>query len=86
VELDPNSHDAKTGMGGALILKGDIDKALEALNSAAVANPYPQMTYYELGKAYELKGDKVKSSEMYKKAIEKLIDKKILPSSISKCE
>lgn len=86
VELDPNSHDAKTGLGGALILKGDIDQALEVLNSAAVANPYPQMTYYELGKAYELKGDKVKSSEMYKKAIEKLIDKKILPSSISKCE
>ncbi len=86
VELDPNSHDAKTGLGGALILKGDIDKAIEVLNSAAVANPYPQMTYYELGKAYELKGDKARSSEMYKKAIEKLIDKKILPSSISKCE
>jgi tetratricopeptide (TPR) repeat protein len=86
VELDPNSHDAKTGLGGALILKGDIDKALEVLNSAAVANPYPQMTYFELGKAYELRGDKARSSEMYKKAIEKLIDKKILPASISKCE
>jgi len=86
VELDPNSHDAKTGLGGALILKGAYDKAIEALNLAAVANPYPQMTYYELGKAYELKGDKAKSSEMYKKAIEKLIDKKILPASISKCD
>lgn len=86
VELDPKSHDAQTGLGGALILKGDIDKAIEVLNSAAVANPYPQMTYYELGKAYESKGDKAKASEMYKKAIEKLIDKKILPSSISKCE
>jgi tetratricopeptide (TPR) repeat protein len=86
VELDPNSHDAKTGLGGALILKGDIDKAIEILSSAAVANPYPQMTYYELGKAYDLKGDKARSIEMYKKAIEKLIDKKILPSSISRCE
>lgn len=85
VELDPNSHDARTGLGGALILKGDYDRAIEVLNSAALANPYPQMTYYELGKAYELKGDKTRSSEMYKKSIEKLIDKKILPSSISKC-
>ncbi len=86
IELDPKSHDAQTGLGGALILKGDIDKAIELLNSAAVANPYPQMTFYELGKAYELKGEKDKSIEMYKKAIGKLIDKKILPSSISKCE
>lgn len=86
VELDPNSHDAKTGLGGALVLKGDFDKAIEVLSSASVANPYPQMTYYELGKAYELKGDKDKSNEMYKKAIKKLIDKKILPASISKCD
>lgn len=86
MELDPKSHDAQTGLGGALILKGEIDRAIELLNSAALANPYPQMTFYELGKAYELKGEKDKSIEMYKKAIGKLIDKKILPSSISKCE
>ena len=44
------------------------------------------MTYYELGKAYELKGDKDKAIEMYKKAIEKIINKKILPLSVSKCQ
>ncbi|MEW6599847.1 MAG: redoxin domain-containing protein [Nitrospirota bacterium] len=86
VELDPNSHDAQTGLGGALVSKGDVDKAIEILNAASVANPYPQMTYFELGKAYEKKGDKARSSEYYKKAIEKLINKKILPSSISKCD
>ncbi len=63
-----------------------LDEAIEILNEAAVANPYAQMTYYELGKAYELKGDSVKSMEMYKKAIEKIIHKQILPSSISKCK
>jgi tetratricopeptide (TPR) repeat protein len=26
IKLDPLSHDAKTGLGGALILKGDIDR------------------------------------------------------------
>ncbi len=86
LEIDPASHDAKTGLGGALILKGDIDKALEVLSVALEANPYPQMTYYELGRAYEMKGEKDKALELYRKAIEKIIKKKILPSSISRCE
>jgi len=86
LELTPDSNDAKTGLGGALILKGDVDKAIKILEPATVANPYPQMTYYELGKAYDLKGDKDRSIEMYKKAIEKIIHKKILPSSVSKCK
>jgi len=86
LELDPKSNDAKTGLGGALIMKGETDKAIEVLTPAAVANPYPQMTYYELGKAYEIKGEKDKSISMYKKAIEKIIHKQILPSSISKCK
>jgi peroxiredoxin/Flp pilus assembly protein TadD len=86
LELDTHSNDAKTGLGGALIMKGELDKAIEVLNEASVANPYAQMTYYELGKAYELKGEKDKSIKMYKKAIEKIIHKQILPSSISKCK
>jgi tetratricopeptide (TPR) repeat protein len=86
IKLDPRSHDAKTGLGGALILKGDIDRALEILTDATVANPYPEMTYYELGRAHELKGEKDKALEMYKKAIEKIINNKIFPSSISICE
>jgi tetratricopeptide (TPR) repeat protein len=85
LELDPHSHNAKTGLGGALVMKGSLDQAIEILKEAAVANPYAQMTYYELGKAYELKGEKDRSIEMYKKAIEKIIHKQILPASISKC-
>ena len=86
LEINPASDDAKTGLGSALILKGDVDKAIEVLTAASVANPHPQMTYFELGKAYELKGEKDKAIEMYRKAMEKIIKKKILPSSISKCE
>ena len=86
LELQPDSNDAKTGKGSALVVKGEIDSAIPILTEAAVANPYAQMTYYELGKAYELKGDKGKSMEMYKKAIEKILKKKILPSSVSKCQ
>ncbi len=86
LELDAHSHDAQTGLGGALILKGEIDRAIEILNGAANANPYPQATYYELGKAYELKGDKDKAIEMLKKAMEKIIKKQLLPSAISQCQ
>ncbi len=86
LKLDSLSKDARTGLGGALILKGEIDRAIDVLNAAAVANPYPQMTYYELGRAYELKGEKERSMEMYKKAVEKIIRRRILPSSISRCQ
>jgi len=86
VKLDPTSKEAQTGLGGALVLKGDADRAIEVLNPATKSNPYPQMTYYELGKAYDLKGEKGKSSEMYKKAIDKIIHKMILPSSVAKCQ
>jgi tetratricopeptide (TPR) repeat protein len=85
-ELDPDSNDIKTGLGGALILNKELDQAIEVLEGATVANPYSQMTYYELGKAYELKGNQDKSIEMYKKAIEKVVKKQILPSSISTCQ
>jgi tetratricopeptide (TPR) repeat protein len=86
IKLDPQSNDVKTGLGGALVLNKEYDKAIKVLESATVANPYAQMTYYELGKAYEMKGDKDKSIEMYKKAIEKIVKKEILPSSISTCQ
>jgi tetratricopeptide (TPR) repeat protein len=84
IKLSPLSHDAKTGLGGAFILKGDFDRAIEILTDAVILNPHPEMTYYELGRAYELKDEKNKALEMYKKALEKIIDKAILPSFISR--
>ncbi|KPK30587.1 MAG: hypothetical protein AMK70_13845, partial [Nitrospira bacterium SG8_35_1] len=66
LELTPESHDAQTGRGSALLMKGDVDSAIKILDKAALANPYPQKTYYELGKAYEIRGDKDKAVEMYK--------------------
>jgi peroxiredoxin len=86
LEIEPTSHDARTGLGGAMILKGDIDGAIEVLLSAAQINPYPQMTYYELGRAYELKGEKDKALDMYKKSLDKIIKKQVLPSAVSQCQ
>jgi tetratricopeptide (TPR) repeat protein len=86
LELNPRSHDARTGLGGSLILKGDVDNAIAILQKAAEINPYPQMTYYELGRAYEIKGDLSKAKDMYKKALDKIVKKQILPSALSKCK
>ncbi len=63
---------AVDAMGGDNAPGPNIDGAIAALEEAAVANPYPAKTLYELGRAYELKGDKDKSLEMYKKALEKI--------------
>ena len=84
LKLNTHSHDAKTGLGSTLILKGEIDKAVDILQDALRINPHPQMTYYELGRAYELKGELNKALEMYKQAIEKIVDKTILPSHLSR--
>lgn len=86
LEIEPHSHDAQTGLGGALVLKGETDRAIEVLTNSATANPYPQAAYYELGRAYEQKGDKDKAIEMYRKAMEKIIKKQVLPSAISRCQ
>jgi peroxiredoxin len=86
LDITPDSKDAKTGLGSALIEKGELDKAIEILTEAASLNPNAQRTFYELGKAYHLKGDVTKSAEMYKIALEKLIHKHILPSTLSRCK
>jgi tetratricopeptide (TPR) repeat protein len=85
IELNGDLNDAKTGFGAALVMSGDVDGGIEILEDAVIANPYPQMAYYELGKAYELNGDTEKAMQMYKKAMDKITHKKILPSALSKC-
>ncbi len=83
--IDPSSHDAGTGLGGALIEKGDFDRAIEVLSKALFLNPNPERTLYELGRAYELKGDKENSAAMYKQSLQKIIGHHVLPSSVAHC-
>jgi tetratricopeptide (TPR) repeat protein len=86
LELDSSLHDAKTGLGATLVLKGEVDLAIGLLNKAAEGNPNPEMTYYELGKANELKGDKNLALEMFKKSADNLMENWILPSYIPECK
>ncbi|MDO8282137.1 MAG: redoxin domain-containing protein [Thermodesulfovibrionia bacterium] len=86
LEIDPLSHDAKTGLGEALILKGDIDNAIKILSDTTQQNPNPQRTFYELGKAYELKDEKEKAIAMYRKAFEEANKGNVLPRMVVGCK
>jgi tetratricopeptide (TPR) repeat protein len=86
IKLDSGLHDAKTGLGATLVLQGKPDLAIQLLNKAVAGNPNPEITYYELGKANELKGDMNRALEMYKRSVDKLMENKILPSSVSECK
>jgi peroxiredoxin/predicted negative regulator of RcsB-dependent stress response len=86
LELEPHSDDAETGLGRTMIMKGQAEKAIEVLTEAAGCNPDPHIAYYELGKAYDLKGEKDMAREMYRKALDKIVKKQILPSACIPCE
>jgi tetratricopeptide (TPR) repeat protein len=85
VLIDPASNDAGTGLGAALVEVGNFDRAIEVLDKALLQNPNPQRTFYELGRAYELKGDNENAAAMYKESIEKIMDNHVLPSSLRQC-
>jgi len=86
LKIKPDSKDAMTGKGGALLMLDRVDEAIAILNKATVTNPYSEMAYYELGKAYEIKQDKDSAIKMYRKALDKIISKTLLPSLLSKCD
>ena len=57
LKLSPHSHDAKTGLGGALILKGDIDRAIEVLSRCCFNESLSgDDLSMNLALAYELQG------------------------------
>lgn len=85
LNITPDSKDAMTGLGSALLMKGELDKAIEILMEAASLNPHPERAFYELGKAYSLKGDEERAAEMYRKSLEKIFQKHILPTALSQC-
>jgi len=70
LDKNPASFDAKAGIGMACLSQGEVDYAIEVLTEAAKLNNKSSVIYYELGKAYELKGDKDIAHSMYKKSLQ----------------
>jgi len=67
------SPGAKLGLGIAAVRLGDLDRGIEILKEAVQINPDPVQGYYELGKAYEKKGNLKEATHAYKWAVRKLL-------------
>lgn len=69
----PASPGAKLGLGISAVRLGEIDKGIEILKDAVQINPDPVQGYYELGTAYEKKGDLKEAVHAYEWAVRKLL-------------
>lgn len=64
---------ARMGLGISAVRLGDLDKGIEMLQEAVQINPDPVRGYYELGRAYEEKGNFKEALHAYKWAVKKLL-------------
>lgn len=69
----PASPGGRLGLGISVARLGDLDKGIAILEDAVQINPDPVQGYYELGRAYEKKGDLRQAMHAYKWAVRKLL-------------
>ena len=69
----PTSPAARLGMGICAVRQGELDKGIKMLREAVEINPDPVQGYFELGGAYEKKGDLKEAMHAYKWAVRKLL-------------
>ena len=69
----PLSPGARVGVGISKVRLGRLDEGIETLKKAVGLNPDPVLGYYELGTAYEKKGDLEQALHAYKWAVRKLL-------------
>jgi len=72
LEADARAEDAKAGLGAAEVALGDLDNGIATLEDSLKLNPKPARSHFELGKAYQKKGDNEKAAEHFRKAAEEL--------------
>jgi tetratricopeptide (TPR) repeat protein len=68
----PTSPGARVGVGIARIRLGHVDEGIRLLEEAVVLNPEPVRGHYELGRAYEARGDAARAVHHYRWAFLKL--------------
>ncbi len=73
LEANPRSTGAQVGLARVLSIRGEHEKAVEALEKAARLSPRPERIYYEIGRVYERAGDYEKAVGAYRKALERLL-------------
>ncbi len=73
LEASPRNTGAQVGLARVLSIRGEHEKAVEALEKAARLSPRPERIYYEIGRVYERAGDYEKAVGAYRKALERLL-------------
>lgn len=70
---NPTSPGARVGVGIARLRLGQTDEGIRQLEEAVVLNPEPVRGHYELGRAYEARGDTARAVYHYRWAFLKLL-------------
>ncbi len=70
---NPASPGARVGRGIARLRHGQTDEGIRLLEEAVVLNPEPVRGHYELGRAYEARGDLERAIHHYRWAYLKLL-------------
>jgi tetratricopeptide (TPR) repeat protein len=69
LNMEPGMSSSKTGLGLALLKKGDFKGAEGILTEALALNPYPSTTHYALGLVYEKMNDYEKAVRHFKEGM-----------------
>lgn len=72
IEIDAKAEGAKAGLGACEVAMGEVDKGIATLEDSLKLNPSPERSHFELGKAYQIKGEHEKAAEHFRKAAEEL--------------
>ncbi len=86
LELDPDSADAATGLGAALLQKGMTEEAIKILSSNRPEQSASLMNSYELGRAYHLSGNTDKALEIYRNILDRVVKRRVIPTAVSRCD
>ncbi|MFM7015836.1 MAG: tetratricopeptide repeat protein [Bacteroidota bacterium] len=74
VSIDPNHEMAQFNLAMLSIKSGQLDKAIDRLNTVLKINPKRTDVYFYLGQVYSSKGDKTKAIENLKNFVSKTDD------------
>jgi tetratricopeptide (TPR) repeat protein len=69
VQAVPRSADARNSLGGALLLRGEVDEAMEHLQEAVRLNPAHAEAHSNLGVALARRGRAAEAIEHYREAL-----------------